>query len=194
MRLATALLGCLLALVLPGFARADQASSTGRTALAPAEPAFRVKPSDVGGSAPGRIRRVIQPFGGWTLVCDEDLKARRKVCNVSQVIVDRADQTAFSWSLAGTERGAPVMILRAPNGPGDGRTALLRFRESESMIEVPLTECDRSQCLGYLEVEGAVAAKLRKGVPAEVTLIREGRRRDFELQTDGLAAALASLK
>lgn len=170
------------------------AGAAGTTPVA-ADPAFRVKPPDVGaGAAPGQIRRSVQAFESWTLVCDEDLKKHERICNVSQILQDATGQTAFSWSLAATRGGSPVMILRAPNGAGDGRAAQIRFRESEALIDVPLTRCDPTQCIGYLEVAPDFVAKVRKGVPVEVTLTREGRSRSLMAPTDGLAAALASLR
>ena len=53
---------------------------------------YRIKPSDV--AVPpdvklGDYQRTIRPFENWTLICDENLKARKKVCNVSQIIEDR---------------------------------------------------------------------------------------------------------
>lgn len=168
--------------------------ATAQTLVA-ADPAFRVKPPEVGaGLPPGQVRRSVQAFEGWTLICDEDLKKHERVCNVSQVLLDAAGQTAFSWSLAATRGGAPVMILRAPNGPGDGRAAQIRFAGSETLTTVPLSRCDDAQCIGYLEIEPGFAGQIRKGVPAEITLTREGRQRSLMAPTTGLTAALASVR
>lgn len=61
---------------------------------------YRIKPSDV--VLPpevklGDYQRTIRPFDNWTLICDENLKARKKVCNVSQIIETRPAR----WPSAG---------------------------------------------------------------------------------------------
>lgn len=160
----------------------------------PSDGAFRVKPPDFVAATPGEIRRTIQPFGDWTLVCDENLKKKERVCNISQTLIDSVGQTAFSWSLTATQAGAPILIVRAPNGAGDGRKVTIRFRETEALIEVALETCGPAVCIGYLSVGPDVAAKLKKGVPAEITLTREGRLRSLDAPTSGLASALAAVK
>lgn len=151
---------------------------------------IRVKPSDVApGSAPGEIRRTIQPFGGWTLICDENTKRNEKVCNVSQIMVDAAGQQVFSWSLAATRGGAPVMILRAA-----GRTVQMQLGPKARPREIALTSCDDSICLGLLPVDREIADAIRRGVVAQVMLSRDGRFASFDATTAGLAAALRTVR
>jgi hypothetical protein len=73
----------------------------------------------------GKYRRIIQPFEDWTLVCDENLKAMRRVCNVTQSVVDQRGGLVFSWSLAATTQGVPIVIVRTPASVGKGTAVSL---------------------------------------------------------------------
>ena len=51
--------------------------------------AYRLKGPDIvlpPGVPLGQYRRIFQPFPNWTLICDENLKTRQVVCNVSQTV------------------------------------------------------------------------------------------------------------
>lgn len=51
---------------------------------------YAVKPSDVAvpeGETLGEFRRMIQPFKNWTLICDESLKSKRRVCKIGRAHV-----------------------------------------------------------------------------------------------------------
>lgn len=161
-------------------------------AIADGQP--RPKPSEVGpGSAPGTVRRTIQPFGDWTLVCDEDLKRKQRVCNVSQSFVDAAGATAFSWSLAATRGGAPVMILRAPNVGGDPRRVTVSVDGAPRQAEVALATCDAATCLGFLPLGREMAQRLQDGAAsAAIGLGKDGGTITAPLSN--LPAALAALR
>lgn len=156
---------------------------------------FRVKPNEMAPAGPpGEVRRVVQPFGTWTLICDEDLKARRKVCNVSQVLVDGAGQPAFNWSLAATKGGAPVIILRAPSGGLAARHVTIAFRPGEPPAEYDLPACDAQTCLGFVTVSPALQKTLRQGGTAEISLMHEGRFHTLDAPMKDLATALAAVR
>ncbi|TIU06145.1 MAG: invasion associated locus B family protein, partial [Mesorhizobium sp.] len=74
--------------------------------------AYRIKPSDV--AVPpdvklGQYQRTTRPFENWILICDENLQARKRVCNISQSFIDQSQAPVFSWSLAADEKGKPFM-------------------------------------------------------------------------------------
>ncbi|GAA3267943.1 hypothetical protein GCM10020258_38780 [Sphingomonas yabuuchiae] len=86
-------------------------------------PGFRVKPSDITlpeGLPAGQYRRIFQPFPNWTLVCDENLQKKQKICNVARTIQGPDGGTVFSWSLAAAQDGQPIFILRVPTNVGMG--------------------------------------------------------------------------
>lgn len=104
------------------------------------EPRYWIKPSEVAipPDVPiGMYRRLIRPFENWTLICDENLKSKQRICNVSQLVVDKAGNTVFSWSLAATAQGKPVMILRVPPP---------RREKVRSSVCLSPTERSRSRC------------------------------------------------
>lgn len=180
---------------LAGLALAAPASLWLTGAALAGDAGFRIKPNEMAPAGPpGEVRRVVQPFGGWTLICDEDLRARRKVCNVSQVLVDGAGEPAFNWSLAATRGGAPVIIMRAPSGGLAARHVGIAFRPGETPAEYDLPSCDTQTCLGFLSVSPALQKRLREGGMAQISLMHEGRLRTLDAPMKDLATALAAVK
>lgn len=161
-----------------------------------AEGAIRPKPAEIGtADAPGEVRRIIHPFGDWTLVCDENLKKKQKICNVSQSFVNGDGATVFSWSLAATRGGTPVLILRARNdGSQEARTVKVAMAGLRAPQSVWLSTCDSAICVGYHEVGAEFGRKLRGGGEAEVTVTYAGKPTVVASELKNLNAALAALK
>jgi invasion protein IalB len=158
---------------------------------------YRIKPSDV--AVPpevklGQYQRTIRPFENWTLICDENLKARKKVCNVSQVIEDGAGKMAFSWSLAATQDGKPYMILRtAPNAKSDGLVSL-KF-DGRDPIDVHLNGCNEMVCVGMLPVGPVMRQQIvQKATPAISYPTVDGQTITVTATLKGLSEALAPIK
>lgn len=161
-------------------------------------PAYHIKPSDVAlppGAKPGQIRRMIQPFAGWTLICDENLKTRTRICNVAQTLVDDAGRMVFSWSLAATRGGAPVLILRAPVAGQVDRTVTLDFGKGALRPHVTLTTCDATLCIGLLSATPDIRKRIATGGDVRITFAdRAGDPVILRTTLDGLATAIASIK
>ncbi len=159
---------------------------------------YRVKPSDV--AVPpevklGDYQRTIRPFENWTLICDENLKARKKVCNVSQIIEDASGKMAFSWSLAATQDGKPYMILRtAPNARSDGLVSL-KFDGQAQPIDVRLNGCNEMVCVGMLPVGPVMRQQIsRKAAPAISYPTVDGQTITVTATLKGLTEALSPVK
>lgn len=163
-----------------------------------AAPAYRVHPpegSPPPGEAPGDTRRTIQAFGAWTLICDENLRRRRRVCNASQSIVDGDGAFAFSWSLAATSEGAPVFVVRAPVGAWSAHTVGLAFGTAEETV-IRLESCNASLCLGFLPVSEAVRRAIAERAAVRIRYRRSDGAAPAAIATslDGLGTAIASIK
>jgi invasion protein IalB len=154
----------------------------------------------VGGGYPqgaelGKYRRTIQPFENWELRCDENLKAKKKICNITQTILDGEGRFAFSWSLAATEDGKPMMILRTRSELGAENPLILSFPGRKEPMTTLTTACDVNVCVAYLPVGPVLREQIAKGAnvqvsyndTAETTLV-------FEAPLKGLSAALAAIK
>ncbi|MBL8577738.1 MAG: invasion associated locus B family protein [Mesorhizobium sp.] len=134
------------------------------------EMSYRVKPPDIaipGGASLGEVRRTFQPFANWTLVCDENLKARTKICNVTQSFVDGAGATVFSWSLAATQAGNPAFILRAPSSIGPSGSILLKLSKGPS-IKVRVNGCDAQICVATISLGPRLRDEIRRGEPVVI--------------------------
>jgi invasion protein IalB len=158
-KLTSALLACLLLAGVPRAAGQEPSS-------------YRIKPSDI--VVPpdvelGNYQRTIRPFENWTLICDENLQARTKVCNISQIIEDVSGKVAFSWSLAATKDGKPYMILRAQrNAKSDGLVSL-KFEGREQPVDVHIDGCNEAVCIGMLPVGPIMREQISKGAAPEVS-------------------------
>jgi invasion protein IalB len=159
---------------------------------------YRVKPSDVlvpQGVALGKYRRTIHPFENWTLICDENLQTRRKVCNISQTLTDESGTQVFSWSLAANVDGKPFMILRAPAAIGSGSKILLKLTGMNRDVKVEVKACDALVCIGYQPVGPILRQEIVKETTAQVSYsMSAGQNVRIDAPFKGLAAALSAIK
>ncbi|MFQ0815572.1 hypothetical protein AVM02_06835 [Brucella anthropi] len=201
-------LSCLILVFLPGGVAAGQKGKQGRPPQQPPQsqavamtPGFAVKPGDVtipDGVPVGQYRRIIRPFQNWTQICDENLKAKKRVCNISQTVVHETGITVLSWSLAATETGQPFMIVRVPSMVGQGKDIQLDFRDKTAPIKIQTTGCDRNICLSYLPVGPRMRVYIAKGNMPEISYDvpdRQGQssRISFLAPLQGLSQALAAI-
>lgn len=159
---------------------------------------YSIKPSEVSvpqGAELGRYRRTIQPFENWELRCDENLKAKKKICNITQTILDGEGRFAFGWSLAATEGGKPMMGLRTRPGLGRNKPITLKFPGRDAPVITKTYACDANVCVTYLPVGPVLREQIAKEAnvqlsykdTAEAPLV-------FEAPLKGLSAALAAIK
>lgn len=157
---------------------------------APSGSDYRIKPSDVALPANAKLgsyRRLIQPFENWTLICDENLQARQKVCNVTQTIEDPTGRLAFSWSLAATKDGKPYMILRTAPDAKDTGPISLKFQGRADPVKVQLDGCNATVCVGMMPVGPVVREQISKNATPEISYETTGGK------TVTLAATLKGL-
>jgi hypothetical protein len=144
-------------------------SATGQE---PSSAAFTIKPSEVvipEGAELGKYRRTIHPFENWELRCDENLKAKKKICNITQTILDGQGQFAFSWSLAATENGKPMMILRTRSELGEGKPVTLSFPSRKEPVTVETNGCDSNVCVALLPVGPVMREQIAKESKVQVS-------------------------
>ncbi|WP_439271279.1 invasion associated locus B family protein [Pseudochrobactrum sp. HB0163] len=137
----------------------------------------------------------MQPFPSWTLICDENLAKKQKVCNVSQTIVDEAGSVAFSWSLAAAADGRPFFILRVPASVGKTGSVQLKLADKGSLVRVPIEACDAKVCVAYQQVGPRLKAAVAKGQPVVVSFAADSSAQmiSFSVPLEGLGDALAAI-
>lgn len=156
---------------------------------------YTVKPSDVvlpQNLKPGQYRRITTPFENWTLICDENTKARTKICNVSQSIVDGSGRTAFSWSLAANAAGKPHFILRAPI-VAQMASLKVGFDNTADLIVVQMDQCDATVCVAITPVGPLLKKKIKEGATAHIEYTSQGNRTAFDATLGGLTEALSAI-
>nr|WP_051440418.1 invasion associated locus B family protein [Ensifer aridi] len=158
---------------------------------------YRIKPSEVvppQGVPLGSYRRIIHPFENWDLICDENLKAKHKVCNISQSFIDQNQALVFSWSLAADEKGKPFMILRAPAELGTGSKISLGIAGRERPVDVKLSACDGAVCVGYVPVGPILRQQIGKEATINVSYSTpSGAAVSLDASLKGLNSALSAI-
>jgi invasion protein IalB len=158
---------------------------------------YRIKPSEV--VVPpevtlGEYQRTIRPFENWTMICDENLKARQRVCNVTQTIENQAGHLAFSWSLAATSEGTPYMILRtAPVAKSDGLVSL-NFEGRKEPVKVQLDGCNAAVCVGMLPVGPIMREQISKNAAPTISYsTADGKTVSVTANLKGLSKAVEAI-
>ncbi|MEN3931730.1 invasion associated locus B family protein [Microvirga sp. W0021] len=134
--------------------------------------AYRIKPSEVSLPADvplGQYKRTFQPFENWILVCDENLKAKRKVCNASQSIEDAEKRVVFSWSLAASQDGDPYMIVRTLPDADVAKGVSLDLSTGPNFAKIKLDGCNDKVCVGKTAVGPVLSGQISKGAPIRIS-------------------------
>jgi invasion protein IalB len=159
---------------------------------------YAVKPSDVivpEGEKLGDFRRVIQPFKNWILICDESLKSKRRVCNVTQSIINQQGAIVFNWSLAATAGGKPLMMMRVPAAVGVGQPIRLALGQKPDWIVAQTDRCDASLCFATIAIGDMLKRHIHAGTVCTVAYpLSPTETVAFQTPLDGLYDALTSMK
>ncbi len=159
---------------------------------------YVVKSSEVPipkGAQWGDIRRIIQPFENWTLICDENLKKKKKVCNISQIIVDRRGNQIFSWSLAATQSGEPFMLLRTPSAINKKNMLRVRFPGRDAELSFPFKGCDETVCLALMPAGPLTRQNIAQGSDVTISFtLADGKLVRITVPLKGIEAALKAIK
>jgi len=140
---------------------------TGAVLAAPAGPAFAVVPSSIqppAGVPLGSFRRSYQPFENWTLICDENLAAGRRICNIRQEIGIVGAGTIFSWAMVATDSGEERMLITAPAAIGQGGAIELTFNDGQGYIA--RVACDEAACTATVPV----GPRMRRHIAEELNV------------------------
>ncbi|MEN3346543.1 MAG: hypothetical protein V7632_178 [Bradyrhizobium sp.] len=159
---------------------------------------YAVKPSDVvlpEGETLGDYRRMIQPFHNWTLICDESLKSKRRVCNVTQSIVDAQGTLAFNWSLVATADGKPLMVMRVPAAVGPGQPIELAMGDKPDRIVAQTDRCDAAACFATIAIGDMLRRHIRAATSCWVSYpLPQAPPVVLEAPLEGLSVVLSKLK
>lgn len=163
----------------------------------PAPPAYRIKPSEVAlpsNTKPGEYQRTIRPFENWTLICDENLGAREKVCNVTQIIEDQSGRMIFSWSLAATKDGKPYMIVRtAPHARSDDPVSF-KFEGRRDPVNIQIDGCNEAVCVGMLPVGPIMREQISKNATPTISyMTADGKTVSVTAALKGLSTAVQTI-
>ncbi|OMI00048.1 hypothetical protein BSN85_35145 [Bradyrhizobium brasilense] len=87
--------------------------------------------------AAGDLVRVISYFGAWTLVCDNRLSTRRRVCAIEQHLAE--GDVSLLWRIGLTDDGKPTLSIDV-SGTVD-QLAGLTFRVGKFVTTIPFESC-----------------------------------------------------
>lgn len=159
---------------------------------------YTVKPSEVAvpdGEQLGQFRRVIQPFENWTLICDESLKSKRRVCNLTQSIIDQHGAPVFNWSFVATADGQPLVVMRVPAAVGEGQPIGLSLGAKPDRIVAQTDRCDTAVCTATIAIGQMLRRHIQAGTDCTVTYdLPNHEEVSFQAPLAGLFAALSAMK
>lgn len=145
--------------------------------------------------APGETRRIIMQFYYWTLICDEKQQLKQGICNVTQTVRDKEDNTIFSWSLVSTTNGKAIMLFRTlPNA--DTNVPIQMFVEGiKKPVLIHYTQCSQTVCLAQSPVGPIFSKQIEQNKEVRISYkVKEGKIFSFIVPFKGLSAALYSLQ
>ncbi|MCF7645980.1 invasion associated locus B family protein [Pseudochrobactrum asaccharolyticum] len=161
-------------------------------------PKYFIKSSEVqlpDGVGWGQYKRTIQPFENWTLICDENLKKKEKVCNLSQIISDASGNQVFSWSLAATANGDPFLILRVPANTDQKIPLKVKFSGRDTAIAVAYKGCNETVCIAMMPVGSITREHINKGNDVKFAFTEvSGQSFEIVAPLKGLKSGLAGIK
>jgi len=150
----------------------------------------------------GQYRRITQPFDNWLLTCDENMKVGKKICNVSQTVIDETGELAFNWAMAATEKGTPFFILRTSANIKTGSVITMTVIDPNGdknkplpPLQVALQGCTPAMCFGQIEVNRFLKSAIGIGASVSVSYtLNNGQTITLILPLRGLKEAVASIK
>lgn len=185
------LLAVMACIFLPGGSSFGQGKSEGQ------ELTFRIKEPDVAvpdGVPSGQYRRIIQPFDNWTTICDENFKAKQRVCNIGQSIVNEAGEVVFSWSLAASHDGKPFMILRIGADAQPKGSVQVKLPGRKQPVNIKIEGCNSQICVAKTPVGPVFREHINKqsgvGISYETT---DNRTMTIPATLKGLSDALSAI-
>lgn len=159
---------------------------------------YHIKPSDVvvpGGVPLGEYRRIIRPFENWIMVCDDNLMAKRRICNISQAIIDETGKIVFSWSLAAAQNGQPFLILRANAKAKVDGAILVMLPDRKQPVSVPIEGCNQEVCLAKIQLGPIFREHIGKQSVVRISYtMTDNSTITIPATFKGLSVALAAIK
>ncbi|WP_455475850.1 invasion associated locus B family protein [Bartonella sp. B17] len=145
--------------------------------------------------APGETRRIIMQFYNWTLICDEKKSLHQGICNVTQAVHDKEDNTIFSWSLVSTKNGQAVMLFRTLS-KADKSVPIKMFIDGvKKPVLIRYIQCNQSVCLAQLPVESVLSKQIEQNKDVRISYkVKDGDTLSFTAPFKGLSEALYSLQ
>lgn len=158
-----------------------------------AQPEFRVRPSSVivpDGIPIGQYKRSIHPFENWTLVCDDNLATKIRLCDIRQEVEIIGAGVIFSWALTATENGPPMMKLLGPAGIGVNGEIIMTFNDG-STHRVRMLSCNASNCVGHSPAGPKTQQHIKENLTINISFDIKGLGNiSFAVPMKGLSNAL----
>lgn len=101
--------------------------------------------------AAGDLVRVISYFGAWTLVCDNRLSTRRRVCAIEQNLAE--GDVSLSWRIGLTNDGKPALAIDVSKTVD--QMAGLTFRVGKFVTTIPFESCVTT-CRAVIPFDGFI--------------------------------------
>lgn len=144
---------------------------------------------------PGGASSIKESFGDWQVGCVASSSG--KICVASQFQVDpKTRQRVLAMELRVLDSGKFAGILLMPFGLALGKGVALQIDEQNAAPELAFSTCLPAGCLVPLELNAALAARLRAGktVTLTATANDDDKPVSFAVSLNGFSAAIDRLK
>jgi invasion protein IalB len=177
-----------VSLIAAGLAAAITAAGAQSAPTEPLKVASLVEPGKA--IPPGDLLRTTRIFPNWNLNCEVLLSEARHLCAVELRSVDAQGRQVFSWSIALSTTGSPLIILRVPADISPGYGLHMVIGAFTTILKPRREDCTPSACQMVAPFETALRTLMVSQEKIGFSLERDGVVLQIEAPLAGLSEAL----
>jgi invasion protein IalB len=138
----------------------------------------------------GDILRTTRMFPNWNLNCEVLLSQGKHLCAVELRSVDAKGRQIFSWSIALSADGEPIMILKVPSDIDRSYGLRMSIGAFTTLLAPQPGDCSASECRMVAPFETPLRTLMVSQAKVTFALTREGQTLKIEAPLAGMAEAL----
>jgi invasion protein IalB len=140
--------------------------------------------------APGDLLRTTRMFPNWNLNCEVLLSQGRHLCAVELRSVDSQGRQVFSWSIALSVNGSPLMVLKVPANISQSYGLHMVIGPYTTVLKTRREDCSPIECRIVAPFESALRTLMVSQEKISFSLEREGAALQIDAPLAGLSDAL----
>ena len=138
----------------------------------------------------GDILRTTRIFPNWNLNCEVLLSRGKHLCAVELRSVDVKGQQIFTWSIALSSTGEPIMILRIPSDADRSYGLRMSIGAFTTILVPQPQDCGPAECRMIAPFETPLRTLMMSQKQISFSLTRDGQTLKIDAPLAGMAEAL----